>query len=156
MTGRPESTHSKHFNKDNSMSRSRRGQSLIETVVGGVILVPVVLAIIDLAVVVLGGEICNDLAKQAARAAANAAGRPEAVLAVADVQSHFNASSTYSGLSLTLSQYDGTADGLASVQGGVTITLPVPIPFLNVGPNMGVKSQATEAIVGIAPPRPVN
>jgi hypothetical protein len=34
--------------------------------------------------------------------------------------------------------------------------LPVPIPFLNVGPSMGVKSQATETIVGIADPRPVN
>jgi hypothetical protein len=136
--------------------RTGRGQSLIETVVGGVILVPIVLAIIDLAVVVLGGEICNDLAKQAARAAANAGDRVEAVTAVADVQNHFVASSTYTGMILSLSRYDGTPDGLASVQGGVTINLPVPVPFLNIGPSMGVKSQATEAIVGIAPPPPVN
>ena len=119
-------------------------------------MVPIVLAIIDLAVVVLGGEICNDLAKQAARAAANAASQTEALAAVADVQSHFNSSATYSGLSLVLSQYDGTPTGIAVVQSSVTIILPVPIPFLKVGPSMGVKSQATESIVGIADPRPVN
>lgn len=136
--------------------RSRRGQSIVEVVVGGLILVPVVLALIDLAVVVLGGEICNDLAKQAARSAANAASRTEALAAVADVQSHFLASGTYSGLSLNLSQYDGTPTGIATVQSSVIINLPVPVPFLHVGPNMGVKSQATETIVGIADPRPVN
>jgi hypothetical protein len=136
--------------------RPARGQSIIEVVVGGLILVPIVLAIIDLAVVVLGGEICNDLAKQAARSAANAGSQPEALAAVVDVQSHFHASGTYSGLTLTLSQYDGTPTGIATVQSSVTIILPVPIPFLNVGPSMGVKSQATETIVGIADPRPVN
>jgi len=138
------------------VGRRKSGQSITEVVVGGLILVPIVLAIIDLAVVVLGGEICNDLAKQAARAAANASGRPEAVAAVADVQTHFTASSLYTGLNLNLSQYDGTPDGIATVISSVTINLPVAIPFLQVGPSMGVKSQATEAIVGIAPPRPVN
>jgi hypothetical protein len=136
--------------------RAGRGQSIVEVVVGGLILVPVVLAIIDLAVVVLGGEICNDLAKQAARAAANAASQPEALASVADVQSHFHASGTYSGLTLVLSQYDGTPTGIATVQSSVIINLPVPVPLLHVGPNMGVKSQATESIVGIADPRPVN
>jgi hypothetical protein len=72
------------------------------------------------------------------------------------VQSHFNASATFSGLTLVLSQYDGTPTGIATVQSAVTIVLPVPVPLLNVGPSMGVKSQATETIVGIADPRPVN
>ena len=159
MTGKTESKPAKDFPGDQrrtARAKNNKGQSIIEVVVGGVILVPIVLAIIDMAVVVLGGEICNDLAKQAARAAANTANKVDALAAVLDVQNHFAASNTYSGLYLTLSQYDGTYDGLATVQGGVTITLPVPVPFFNVGPNMGVKSQATEAIVGIPPPRPTN
>jgi Flp pilus assembly protein TadG len=147
---------SQNHNRQTGRKRNGQGQSIIETVVGGVILVPIVLAIIDLAVVVLGGEICNDLAKQAARAAANSSNQATATAAVVDVQNHFVSSNTYNGLSLTLSRYDGTPDGLASVQGGVTITLPVPVPFLQIGPNMGVKSQATEAIVGIQEPDPAS
>jgi len=137
-----------------SGARQSRGQSIIEVLVGGVILVPIVLAIIDLAVVVLGGEICNDLAKQAARAAANAGTQVDAQTAVDNVKSHFTVSGTYSNVTLNLSSYTAAYDGTATVQSSLTITLPVPVPFLNVGPTMGVKSQATEAIVGIAPPTP--
>ncbi len=134
--------------------RRPTGQNLVEILVGSIVLVPIVLAIIDLAVVVIGGDICNDLAKQAARAAANSSSLAEATAAVADVEANFNKSPTYQGLVLKLDKYDGTPDGLASVQCSVTIVMPVPVPFLNVGPTMNIKTQASEAIVGIAPPRP--
>ncbi|CAN5293798.1 hypothetical protein BH11CYA1_BH11CYA1_48160 [soil metagenome] len=135
-------------------NRNRRAQSIIEVLVGSIVLVPIVLAIIDLAVVYIGGDICNDLAKQAARAAANASDITEATTAVADVQTNFNKSATYENLTLNLVQYDGTHDGLANVRCTVTIVLPVPIPFLSLGPKMTINTQASEAIVGIAPPRP--
>ena len=134
--------------------RGPRGQSIIEVLVGSIVLVPIVLAIIDLAVVYIGGDICNDLAKQAARAAANASDLAEATTAVADVETNFNKSPTYKNLVLKLDKYDGTHDGMANVKCTVTIVLPVPIPFLSLGPEMTIKTQASEAIVGIAPPRP--
>ncbi len=135
-------------------ARRPTGQNLVEILVGSIVLVPIVLAIIDLAVVVIGGDICNDLAKQAARAAANSSTLAEATAAVADVEANFTKSPTYQGLVLKLDKYDGTPDGLASVQCSVVIVMPVPVPFLNVGPTMSVKTQASEPIVGIAPPRP--
>ena len=66
------------MSKAKSTSRKRSGQSITEVLIGGMILVPIVLAIIDLAVVVMGGELVNDLAKQAARGAANAKDNGEA------------------------------------------------------------------------------
>ncbi len=134
--------------------RRKRGQSLIEILVGSIVLVPLVLAIIDLAVVIMGGDICHELAKQAARAAANSATVGEATTAVADVETNFVKSSTYQSLVLKLQKYDGTHDGIASVLCTVTILLPVPIPFLKVGPTFSIETQASEPIVGIAPPRP--
>ena len=74
--------------------RGPRGQSIIEVLVGSIVLVPIVLAIIDLAVVYIGGDICNGLAKQAARAAANASDLAEATTAVADGGTRFNKSPT--------------------------------------------------------------
>lgn len=134
--------------------RNGRGQSITEVIIGGMVLVPVVLAIIDLAVVVIGGEIVNDLAKQAARAAANSVDGAEANTAVQDVVKTFSTSPTYKNLTLSLDKYDGTHDGQTTVLASVTVVLPVPVPFLNVGPTIALKTQATEAIVGIAPPRP--
>jgi len=143
------------MSKAKSTSRKRSGQSITEVLIGGMILVPIVLAITDLAVVVMGGELVNDLAKQAARGAANAKDNGEAATAVADVQTTFTKSPTYKNLVLKLDKYDGTYDGQTTVQASVTVVLPVPIPFLNVGPEMALKTQATESIVGIAPPRPI-
>lgn len=135
-------------------SRKKHGQSLTEVLVGGIVLVPIVLAIIDLAVVVIGGELVNDLAKQAARGAANANSQSEAAAAVVDVQSSFSKSPTYKNLNLKLEKYDGTNDGLTTVLASVIVVLPVPLPFLKLGPEMALKTQATEPIIGIPDPRP--
>ena len=141
--------------KPKYLTRGPRGQSLIEILVGSIVLVPLVLAIIDLAVVIMGGDICHELSKQAARAAANTSSLAEATTAVADVQANFVKSPTYQVLVLKLQKYDGTHDGIASVICNVSILLPVPIPFLKVGPTFSVETQASEPIVGIAPPRPI-
>lgn len=143
-----------HTSQQIEKRRNGRGQSITEVIIGGMVLVPVVLAIIDLAVVVIGGEIVNDLAKQAARAAANSVDGAEANTAVQDVVKTFSTSPTYKNLTLSLDKYDGTHDGQTTVLASVTVVLPVPVPFLNVGPTIALKTQATEAIVGIAPPRP--
>jgi hypothetical protein len=138
------------------IGRRGGGQSIIEVLVGGIILIPIVLAILDMGVVVLGGEICNDLAKQAARAAANASNFTDANTAVASVQTNFPGSFMYSGLLLTSNASAATFvyGGSVTVNSSVTITLPVPVPLLNVGSTMAVSSQATESILGIAPPAP--
>lgn len=145
---------SKQWSAGNFASRRKRAQSIVEVMVGSIVLVPIILAIFDLAVVVIGGNICHDLSKQAARAAANASQISDANASVQDIQNNFHASGTYKNLSLKLDRYDGTPDGSTTVLCSVTIVLPVPVPFLGVGPTMDIKTQATEAIVGIAPPPP--
>ena len=131
--------------------RKRRGQGLIEVIVGLVFLVAMALAILDLGVFVMGGDICGGLAKQAARAAGNAGTPAEATIAVANIFSQFKPSAMYQNLSLTMTQYDNTTTGIVTVVCNVTIVLPVSVPLLGIGPSYAIKTQATEPIVGIAP-----
>jgi hypothetical protein len=127
------------------------GQGLVEVCVGAIFLVAIGLAILDLGTFVMGGDVCGTLSKQAARAAGNAASPTEAQLAVASVQSTFKPTSVYQNLSLTMTNFDNTTTGAATVVGQVTVILPVSIPLLQIGPSYTIKTQATEPIVGIAP-----
>lgn len=129
-----------------------RGQGLIEVCVGAIFLVIIGLAILDLGVFVMGGDVCGGLAKQAARAAGNAADPTEAANAVADVASKFQPSNVYKNLVLTMVKFDNTTTGAVTVTCSVTIVLPVSIPLIGVGPQYLITTQATEPIVGIAPP----
>ena len=53
-------------------TRHQLGQSIIETVVGIIFMIPIVLFLFDVAVLVLGNTANDNLAKQSARAAASA------------------------------------------------------------------------------------
>lgn len=130
-----------------------KGQSIIEVMVGGFILIPLLLAIIDVSVVAIGGELVNRLSKEAARAAANCSNKTLADAAVVDIKNTFQPSSTFKNLNIAITDYVGTADGQLTVVCDVTVVLPVSVPLLKVGPTIPVKTQFTEAIVGIAPPR---
>lgn len=133
-------------------SRTRAGQGISETLVGGLILIPIVLSCIDLAVLVFSGEICSDLAKQASRAAANAPNAASAQAAVTDIQTRYHAPRTLKSFSLTMQRYDNTADGIVTVSCSVIILLPVSIPWFGIGPEVPIQTQHTEPIVGIASP----
>ncbi len=137
--------------KQSQRGRSRQGQSLTELAVGGLVLIPIALAAIDLTVLVLGGQISNDLAKQATRAASLASSQMAANSAVASVQQNFQPSSIFKSLSVKMLQFDNTPDGVVSVGCSVTVVLPVSIPFLNIGPYVPIQTQHTEPIVGISP-----
>jgi hypothetical protein len=132
-------------------TRFAKGQGLVEVCIGAIFLVTIGLAMLDLGTFVMGGDVCGNLAKQAARAAGNASSPTEAIQAVQSVQSQFKPTNVYQNLSLTMTNFDNTTTGLATVVGQVTIILPVSVPFLQIGPSYTIKTQATEPIVGIAP-----
>ena len=88
-----------------------KGQSIIEVMVGGFILIPLLLAIIDVSVVAIGGELVNRLSKEAARAAANCSNKTLADAAVVDIKNTFQPSSTFKNLNIAITDYVGTADG---------------------------------------------
>ncbi|HEY9754109.1 MAG TPA: hypothetical protein V6C97_02985 [Oculatellaceae cyanobacterium] len=136
------------------LKRRKRGQGLIEVCVGIIFLVIMALAILDLGVFVMGGDICGGVAKQAARAAGNATDQPTAAAAVTNVGTQFKASSMYKNLSLAMTRYDNSTNGIVSVVCTVTIVLPVAVPILGIGPEYQIKTQASEPIVGIAPANP--
>ncbi|GEM_PF-559531 len=151
----------------NRATKGAKAQSLVETVAGLCILVPVLLALLDIGVVMIAGTIANNLAKQAARAAANVVqtNSTAANNAVQEVQKRFPPSSMFPKATLTLQGYDAskppTNYGYGSnitVIADVTVNLPVPIPMLNVGPTVDIKTQSTEPVLmstqGITPAAP--
>lgn len=139
--------------------RTAKAQSLVETVAGLVVLVPVVLALLDIGVLVIAGTISNNLAKQAARAAANTTDEKAADLAVQDAAKQFPASSTFTNAKLSIRDYDPQKGskaynymGSVTVDATVTVVLPVPVPMFNVGPSVNISTQSTEPIVAVPPP----
>jgi hypothetical protein len=132
-------------------SRTRRGQCLLEAITGGFILIVFGLACADVAWLMLGSEICTDLAKQSARAAANAPNMQSAQAAVNDIVSKYNSPIAFQSLSLTLQRYDNTPDGILTIVCSANVSLLVPIPLIGVGTKIPIQTQHSEPIVGIAP-----
>ncbi|MBX9573990.1 MAG: hypothetical protein K2X77_34155 [Candidatus Obscuribacterales bacterium] len=73
--------------------RRSRGQSLVEVLVGSMVLIPIALFGIDLCVIVLANTANDSLAKTAARAAANQGSRQEANAAASKCVDQFKKSS---------------------------------------------------------------
>lgn len=127
----------------------RNGQSMVELTAGLFVLIPIVLAILDLVVIVLGQEANNDLAKRAARAASHHETSAKAQAAVDDVISKFGASGLLSNPTKVDFQYN--ANGNVVVETSVQINLPVPVPFADSYNHQVMHAKATEPIVGLPP-----
>ena len=136
-----------------SALQRKRGASLIETAVGCIFLIPIVLGILDVAAVALAQTQNDALAKHACRQAANVdpnQGSPQAV--ATKVINTFNSQHSKSGLAdtATLVQCNpnvGGSSGLVYVQTSIQCHLPVPFPFL---PNpITLNSDDTEPIVAV-------
>ena len=126
------------------------GSGIVETAVGLILVIPVLLCLVDVAALVLAQTANDSLAKQCARAAAEqiaGSGDPNAQVA-------FNG---YPNSSLITKQscitvYPPPSGGNVTVQCTTTIlcTLPVPIPFG--GPASQVfAARAIEPVVGQMP-----
>lgn len=136
---------------------SARAQSLVEAVAGIMIMVPLALALLDLSVYVIGGNICNNLAKEAARAAANSGTRGDAVNSLTQTKKLFAASTMYPNIDLQLSRYDQGAGGAAQYGGQttvvavVTVKMPVAVPLLGVPNTMQIQTQSSEPLLAAIP-----
>lgn len=137
--------------------KRRRGQSIIETVVGIIFLIPIVLFLLDVAVLVLSNQANDNLAKNAARAAASATpgpGQPGtsavARTAADNVVSRFGAGGTnplITGARVSDFVFDSGA-GQVSVTVDMDVRVPVPFPYFS---TTTFKAKAVEPIVSIAP-----
>ena len=75
------------------LRKRRQGQSIIEMIVGVIVLIPICLVLFDLAVIVLGVQLNDATCRDAARAAAsgdpsNATARATAIVSRANARSH--------------------------------------------------------------------
>ena len=128
--------------KARNTKRGTKGNCFIECVLGGALLIPIALCMLDLGTLVLGAELNDSLARQAARAAAN---EQSQTLAEAAAE---KAKDPYAPSQLTEFSVDNvayTADSV-SVKTSVQITVPFQFPFLS---GETLVAQATMPVVGV-------
>ncbi len=146
------------------------GQSIIETVVGIIFMIPIVLFLLDIAVLVMANTANDNLAKSAARAAASAkdtstnAGTSKAAFSAANTAANSFAESAIitktSGDFLTGFCWnavggldnqgwpgDAPAMGNVGVVTSMTVKLPVPFPFLP--STVDFQAKAVEPVVSV-------
>lgn len=104
--------------------RSRKGQALIETAVAGMVIIPIVLFLLDVAVLVLCNMSNDEAAKNAARAAAN---QPPATAqeAASKAISSFRKSPIIADLKIK--NFNSSTETV-TVSTEMNVKLPVPFP----------------------------
>jgi Flp pilus assembly protein TadG len=160
-------------------TRSRtRAQSLIETVVGCIFLIPIVLFLFDVFAIIMANQTHDTLLKDAARAGASGSTLAEARNNVTRVVNTFSAREFASGGGIvrgvsvrgTWTDRNGAGSGFGPISGGagpgvvaaansgpatitlrsqMVIRLPVPIPGF--ATNYNFQASAIEPVVGLPP-----
>lgn len=126
----------------NSRQRTRRGQCLIEVMIGSMFLVPIALFGLDITTLVLCESINDHLAKDAARAAANYQASSRAKAATTESIDGFKTSAIIQKAELDAFDYQSSKH--VSVRTKMKVKLPVPFPFFE---GTELFAQSTEAIV---------
>ncbi|MBX9879543.1 MAG: hypothetical protein K2Y22_13865 [Candidatus Obscuribacterales bacterium] len=116
------------------MRPHRKGQSIIEVVVGIILIVVALLGLADLVVVVQAGIINGDLAARAARAAANQEDSASATSVAEDVANKFATSTIISSVEDIKVTLNSPANGQLTVDSAIKVNVPFPIPGLNLNP----------------------
>jgi hypothetical protein len=104
-----------------------KGTSIIEVIVGGILLVPIVLFFIDLTAIVLTNEINDHVAKDAARAAASQADQSKATAAAQQTVGNVTKSPIVTDVQIDQVSYDASG-GSVSVTTHMDVTMPAPLP----------------------------
>lgn len=132
--------------------RDRRGSSLVETVLGSIIIVMIALFLVDVASIVICQTQNDALAKHCARAASNQDNSSKATTAVNDVITEFQKAGGGSKICVFQNKTLTWSDAQVFVKTEVTCNFPVPIPF---GPaSMNFMAEATEPVVAVLPSAP--
>lgn len=133
--------------------RRGSGSSLIETVMGSILIVMIALFLVDVAAVVVCQTQNDALAKHIARSAANQVNYATGDSARLDVVNEFKANNKSNICTYKTSTLGADAGWTQVVaRSEVFCVFPVPIPF---GPSQMVfAAEATEPVVGTVPPAP--
>jgi hypothetical protein len=127
--------------------RSSKGQGIAESVVAAIILVPIVLALFDFLVVMIGNSMNDTACKNCARAAANQPDPNTAYEAAKSALANMHPSPFVRKIELANLQYNPGVSVGAHTQ--ATIVLPIPFPHYEI---FVMDAQDVEPIVGSTPP----
>jgi hypothetical protein len=137
-----------HFNSKRS-SKALKGSAITETAVGLFVLMPIFLILVDIIALVIGQTINDDIAKNAARYAAQGSNATSAQT-LAETYMSGCAYTGPSGL-VTGAHIVGIVNWTNSttkVITEVTINLPIAVPLLNIKQQV-MQSQFTETSIGV-------
>lgn len=124
-------------------ARNRKGQALMEMMVGSMILVPIALFMLDMCFALFCTQIVDHLAKTSARVAAS---QPKQDLAEKQIQSCLNQFKTSVLIpSVKIDTVNYVADERVTVK--VKLQAKLPVDFLMINNNPVFQAQAVEAIV---------
>lgn len=128
--------------------RNQKGQVFVEVLCGMFILIPIALFALDLIVLVLGNSANDSLAKNCARAAANAQTASSAKAAAQQVVSHFPKSPLIEKVELDTSKL--TYNSKSNVTAETVITVRIPITLPGTKTKVAFRARATEPVVGVS------
>jgi len=123
-----------------------KGQSLMETMAGLMLLIPLGLFSYDLTYILIANENNEKLADNAARAAANHADNSSAQVAAQDALNDFLTSANYGKTTLTDFKYDTDGSGQVSVITQIDMKLPVAFGSWK---SVTISAKGVQPIVGI-------
>jgi Flp pilus assembly protein TadG len=131
-----------------SRTYGRRGQSLVETAVGIMVLIPLGLFSFDLTIVLMANQTNKEIAENAARAASNQLGVAKATQAAIGAINKAAKSANITNITLLDLNYNiGT--GNVSVTTEVDVRVPVSFPGMS---QMNLRYTATQPIVATPAP----
>jgi Flp pilus assembly protein TadG len=128
--------------------RRRNGQSLVETMIAFLVLIPIGLVALDMTVFISSTQQNEQLAETAARSAATTGDEGGARLVAQDAIDHFQTSAVIQSVSLDFVKFD-TGTGFVQVGILMDVKLPVPFPGYSV---INCRASATQPIVSTRPP----
>ena len=128
--------------------RNRKGQSLVETMAGFFILIPLGLFFFDLVTMMTAGQTNEQWAEIASRAAATQTSEQMALKSAETAISKCTTTSVIQNVQIEAVKFD-TQQGQVSVSTVMTVKLPVPFPYFN---QVQLRAAAIEPIVSAQAP----
>jgi UPF0716 family protein affecting phage T7 exclusion len=130
--------------------RQRLGQSLVETMAGIIVIIPLGLFSYDLTYILIANQNNENLADTAARAAANHADNESAQLAAQQAIDDFQQRANYGKITLTLFEFNRADNGQVILATELDAKLPVSFGSWR---SMLLSAKGVQPIVGIPAPR---
>jgi hypothetical protein len=128
--------------------RNKKGVSLIESVIGLVVIIPIGLAALDMYAFMVAAQQNEELTESAARVAATKGSQSSAEAAISEIIDRVQTSAIVKGVVADQVKYDPVASKV-TITFSMTVHLPVPFPNYE---NLNCQATSIEPIVAMPAP----